>query len=246
MLPTLAGSDSAARTAEQGDRPRPVDSQPPANDALRLTETRDLGLRQEGAGVAGSYDWPYREFARDYAHFGTRYRDYARDYGNFAYDYSWFAPRYRDYARDYGEFAYDYQPKPRYRLPAAATGQVVVDVLPTSARVFVDGLYIGMSYELSAGFTLEAGPHRLEVRADDYESARLDMMIEPGHLSRYEGTLVRRNAQPEGEPPTARAEVPSTPMTVYFIPRCYLGNVPPTAARLPVGCDMKDLKVMPR
>jgi hypothetical protein len=35
-------------------------------------------------------------------------------------------------------------------------------------------------------------------------------------------------------------------MTIYFIPRCYLGNVPPSAARLPAGCDIKDLKVMPR
>jgi hypothetical protein len=33
--------------------------------------------------------------------------------------------------------------------------------------------------------------------------------------------------------------VPSGDRTVYVIPGCYVGNVPPTDVRLPPGCDVK-------
>jgi hypothetical protein len=202
--------------------------------------------RRDSAVFVGAYGWPYREFGRDYTDFRPRYRDYARDYGNFAYHHSGFAPRYRDFGRDYGEFAYDYQPEPSYSMPETPKGHMSIDVLPTSAQVFVDGQYVGMSYELGRGFTLEAGPHRLEFRADDYEPVALDTSIEAGRAITYEGTLVRRNAQPEPEPlPTRAASVPAA-MTIYFIPRCYLGNVPPTVARLPAGCDISEMQVIPR
>jgi hypothetical protein len=194
----------------------------------------------------GGYGWPYRDFGRDYTDFRPRYRDYARDYGNFAYHYRDFAPRYRDFVRDYGEFAYDYEPAPSYRAPETPKGHVSIDVLPASTQVFVDGQYVGLSYELAGGFTLEAGPHRLEFRADDHEPVALDSRIEAGRAITYEGTLLRRNAQPESESlPTRPASVP-TAMTIYFIPRCYLGNVAPTAARLPAGCDISEMQVIPR
>jgi hypothetical protein len=37
------------------------------------------------------------------------------------------------------------------------------------------------------------------------------------------------------DPPDATAPVPRT--TVYFIPGCYLGNIPPKDAKLPATCD---------
>jgi hypothetical protein len=202
--------------------------------------------RRDRAVFVGAYGWPYREFSRDYASFRSGYRDYARDYGNFAYQYSGFAPRYRDFARDYGEFAYHYQPEPSSSLPETPKGHVSIDVLPTSALVFVDGQYVGMSYELGSGFTLEAGSHRLEFRADDHEPVALDTMIEPGRAIKYEGTLVRRDTQPEPEPLPPHATGVPAAMTIYFIPRCYLGNVPPTTTRLPAGCDISEMKVIPR
>jgi hypothetical protein len=245
-LPVSAASQSGAPSSTV-DSSRAADARTPESGTIQPAPPRDLRTRRDGAVFPGGYGWPYREFSTDYTNFRPRYRDYARDYGNFAYTYSGSAPRYRDFVSDYGEFAYDYQPEPSYSRPEPAMGLVIIDVLPTSAQLFIDGQYFGMSYELGAGFTLEAGSHRLEVRADDYDPVAMDIMIDPGRVMRYEGTLVRRSAQPE---PDALAVPPVPPiapagMTIYFIPRCYLGNVPPTAVKMPAGCDIKDLKVIP-
>jgi hypothetical protein len=223
---------------------------------LRLTDVYDLPTRSNGAALVGRYDWPYHDFGNDYPNLRARYRDYRLDYGDFASEYSGFAPRYRDFARDYGEFAFDYQPKPSTGRPLTPAGQVIIDVLPTAAAIFVDGQMIGVSYELSAGFMLDAGPRRIEVRADDYEPVVLEVMIAPGRVMKFEGTLRLRQApepqsQParvetDPQPQPARVEAAPAPMTIYFIPRCYLGNVPPVAARLPAGCSMSDLKLFPR
>ena len=35
---------------------------------------------------------------------------------------------------------------------------------------------------------------------------------------------------------------PTGSRTLYLIPGCYLGNVPPDAGRLPAGCDISRLK----
>ena len=244
-FPTMAGSQSTAQPPAASNPLRAVEGASPAQGSVQSIQPRDLATRRDGAVFVGAYGGPYREFSRDYTGFRPRYRDYASDYGNFAYHYRGFAPRYRDYARDYGEFAYDYQPESSYRLPETPKGHVSIDVLPTSAQVFVDGQYVGLSYELGSGFTLEVGPHRLEFRADDYEPVSLDTTIEAGRAVTYEGTLVRRNAQ-QSEPSPARAASVPVGMTIYFIPRCYLGNVPPTGVRLPAGCDISEMKVIPR
>jgi hypothetical protein len=241
-FPAIAASQSIAQSSDTSDS-RIAERGSTADGNGQPTPARDVVTRRDGAVFVGAYGWPYRDVGRDYTDFGPRYRDYARDYGNFAYHYRGFAPRYRDFVRDYGEFAYDYQPAPSYRAPEMPKGHVSIDVLPTSAQVFVDGEYVGMSYELGGGFTLEAGPHRLEFRADDHEPVALDTRIEAGRAITFEGTLVRRNAQPEPQPLPTR--VPAT-MTIYFLPRCYMGNVPPIAARLPAGCDISEMKVIPR
>jgi hypothetical protein len=244
LLPAMTGPPPGAQASVDGEARR-ADAQSPADGTLRLAEAYDLPGRWNGVVSVGRYDWPYHDFGRDDPDIRARYRDYLHDYGNFAYDYSGFAPRYRDYTRDYGEFAFDYQPKRSRGIPVTTTGQVIIDVLPTAAEIFVDGRLIGLSYELSAGFMLESGPHRLEVRADDYEPAAVDVIIEPGRLMKFQGTLLRRQT-PEQEPPPARVQDVPAPMTIYFIPGCYLGNVPPIAARLPAGCSLSNLKVFPR
>jgi hypothetical protein len=203
-----------------------------------------VSQRRDGAVSVGAYGWPYDDFGRNYNQFARRYRDYARDYGNFAYNYRGFAARYRDYARDYGNFAYDYQPDSldeSYEGPLT-TGALSVDILPTFAQIYVDHRYVGMSYELRGGLMLDAGPHRVEFRADDHTPSVVYVTIEPGRQISYETALVRQDVEPDPQPAAARQATPA--MTVYFIPGCYLGNVPPTAVRLPAGCDVSATKVI--
>jgi hypothetical protein len=42
---------------------------------------------------------------------------------------------------------------------------------------------------------------------------------------------------PEDVPPPKPPEPPPPPSTFYYIPGCYMGNVPPTEVDLPPGCD---------
>lgn len=44
------------------------------------------------------------------------------------------------------------------------------------------------------------------------------------------------------ETPAAPIVVPSGSRTIYVIPGCYLGNVPPDKDRLPAGCDISRMK----
>lgn len=43
-------------------------------------------------------------------------------------------------------------------------------------------------------------------------------------------------------PPPPPPVMPTGPKTMYIIPNCYAGNVPPRAERLPAGCDIKNLR----
>lgn len=51
-------------------------------------------------------------------------------------------------------------------------------------------------------------------------------------------------AEPEAEPalPPPPIVLPTGSRTIYLIPGCYLGNVPPDASRLRAGCDIGRLK----
>lgn len=61
--------------------------------------------------------------------------------------------------------------------------------------------------------------------------------------------VIVREPEPEPEPkppspPPPPVVVPIGNRTMYMVPGCYLGNVEPTAAMLPVGCDLGRLKIV--
>ena len=112
---------------------------------------------------------------------------------------------------------------------------------PTSAQVFVDGLYAGTVSEFrrSGGRTLDAGPHRIEFRAEGYDSQSVELRIRANDVLSYRGTLTRRDERPE-----LRAAA-GPPKTFYVIPRCYAGTSRPRADQLPAGCNVKDVREVP-
>ncbi|HEY6893749.1 MAG TPA: hypothetical protein VI258_06260, partial [Rhodanobacteraceae bacterium] len=121
-------------------------------------------------------------------------------------------------------------------------GMLRLDMSPASAQVFVDSFFVGTVADIEARrvLSLPAGPHRIEVRAQDYQPTTFDVRIDPGDTITYRGAL-----QP------VRAAVPARPAAgapsatkLYVIPNCYLGNVPPRADHLPKGCDVKQVHVV--
>jgi PEGA domain len=126
--------------------------------------------------------------------------------------------------------------------PVPTTGLLRVSATPLSAEVYVDGLYVGTVADINARNVLEltAGPHRLEIRAPQYEPITIDIRISP-----YETTTYRASLEPLRLTAAAPATSPSRQATtMYMIPNCYLGNVPPRQNRLPPGCDAKRVQVI--
>ena len=124
--------------------------------------------------------------------------------------------------------------------PKAATGRLHLDMQSgVDPQIYVDGYYVGMLSDASGELTLDAGAHTLEMRQDGYETLHVDVQVPVEGLITYRGTMKRIAAAP-----VAVARVPASPnhptpapSTIYMIPGCYVGNVPPKDASLPAGCD---------
>jgi hypothetical protein len=124
---------------------------------------------------------------------------------------------------------------------AAATGLLRLSVTPSSAQVFIDSYYVGTVADIEAQrvLTLEAGPHRIEFRAPQYETLTVDVRIMPHELVTYRGAL-----EPARPAVPAASALTASPSPMYLIPNCYLGNVPPRPSRLPAGCDINKVQVL--
>ena len=140
------------------------------------------------------------------------------------------------------------------RQRGTARGSLMLQATyPSAAQVYVDGHYVGLAHEFGAGggaLNLDAGAHRVELRAPGYETLAFSVMIEPNSLVRYRGEMQQLGAPPQPAAPPAPAQpAPSAPApaaavakSVYVIPNCYAGDKPPSSAWLPKGCDVKKLE----
>jgi hypothetical protein len=83
-------------------------------------------------------------------------------------------------------------PPVRYDEAAADSGNLRLDVQPTSAQVFVDGYFVGSVEDYAntlGGVRLTAGPHRLEFQAPGYQTLGLDVMIGAGRSITFRADL---------------------------------------------------------
>ena len=121
-----------------------------------------------------------------------------------------------------------------------STGMLRFDVTPAATQVFVDSFYAGRISDIDDQrvLTLAAGPHRGELRAQDYAPVTFDVRIDPNETIVYRAALERARPSTPVEP---RAPGPTR---LYVIPGCYAGNMPPRADRLPAGCDIKQVRVI--
>jgi len=99
-------------------------------------------------------------------------------------------------------------------------------------QIYVDGYYVGLFSDSNGDLTLDAGPHTIELKEEGFETLHVDVQVPLDGAITFRGEL-KRVALPTLTGP--RAEVP--PTTIYLIPGCYVGNVPPSEAKLPAGCD---------
>jgi hypothetical protein len=74
------------------------------------------------------------------------------------------------------------------------TGSLRLKVKPGNAQVFIDGYYVGIVDNFDGVFQrlgIEAGAHKIEVRAEGFEQVEFDVMVTPGETVTYKGELKR-------------------------------------------------------
>ncbi len=122
----------------------------------------------------------------------------------FAYPYAYYNPFYYpgSYVSPYGDVPYSpdvaYPPDATSSLEAqpsdANMGGVSFDVTPSTAQLFVDDTLVGTVGQFTPTtqpLGLEAGHHRVEVRADGYQTLSFDVDVVAGQVIPFQGTLTR-------------------------------------------------------
>jgi hypothetical protein len=73
-----------------------------------------------------------------------------------------------------------------------AQGALKLKVKPRSAKVYVDGYFVGTVDQFDGVFqklSLNGGSHKVEIRAEGYETAQFDVLITPKQTLTFEGDL---------------------------------------------------------
>ena len=124
-------------------------------------------------------------------------------------------------------------------------GYLVLRIQPRTAMVYVDGFFIGSAEDVRAqGYPLEPGPHRVELRAEGFETATFDVRVRANDTITYTKDLDRPALEPPPSLEPVAISQTATPKTLYVIPRCYAGDRRPSASELPAHCSLADLRVI--
>ena len=73
-------------------------------------------------------------------------------------------------------------------------GSLKLKVKPRSAKVYVDGYFVGLVDQFDGAFqklALNGGRHKVEVRAEGFETAEFDVLITPDQTVTFQGELKR-------------------------------------------------------
>lgn len=134
--------------------------------------------------VAPWYNWyPW------YSGFGWNfgYVTYAPYGGNWLWGpYGWYDPWYHNsfYAPSYsGSYSGSYDESYRERETRREVGSIRLRVNPDAAQVYIDGALVGTVKEFSGlknHLELDGGPHKIELRADGYETYTGEITVEVG------------------------------------------------------------------
>ena len=128
------------------------------------------------------YFYPYRPgltvgFYSGYG-YGYPYRS-----GYYGYPYSSY------YGYPYGGYGYALPPQAYVTaVPGYSYGGVRIEGAPEDAQVFADGYYVGVVDDFDGAFqhlNLQAGAHRIEIRAPGLPPVTFDVNVIPGQTIRY-------------------------------------------------------------
>ena len=132
--------------------------------------------------------------------------------------------------------------------PKQASGRLLLTLHSgVDPQIFVDGYYVGLFSDRAGELTLDAAAHTIELREEGFFDARVDVRIPVDGTITYDVVMKPLDAAPlplvAPAPPAPLP--PPAPTTIYVVPGCYVGNVPPEQVTLPAGCDAKQSITFP-
>lgn len=184
-------SDDRRRAVPAYARPR--DGRPAIGTAVERRGRPPVNGGVDG-GYYGYYD-PYYRFSNYYNRYpyGYYYAGYGLGMGYF-YDpfmFGYYSPyAYSGGYDPYSSGGYGGYSRDRYR----DVGSLRLKVKPSNGQVYVDGYYVGEVDSFDGVFQklqIEAGAHRIEVRAPGFETVQFEVMVTPGETVTYKGELRR-------------------------------------------------------
>jgi hypothetical protein len=185
--------------ARNGDDAVPSWSRPRGDRPASGSATDRVGPRpsDRNSGYAPLYNPyfydPFYNQYRSYPGFGIGY-GYGLGLGWPLFYDPWYDPYgmsgYSGYGGGGGGYGYGGGYNPTYG--GVDQGKIRLKVKPRQAKVYVDGYFVGNVDEFDGVFqklALNGGRHRVEIKADGYETADFDVLITPGDTVTYQGEL---------------------------------------------------------
>lgn len=199
------GTSGAAGTSStyygEGSNRAPVPAYSRPRDGRTQTggaAERTFGIPSNGHVYYPIYDpYYYSGFYNPFYSYGYPYASYwmpgfGYGFGYFGYDPflfgGYYDPYYAGYGGGYGQSSGGYGTG-AYR---GAVGALRLKVKPVNAQVYIDGYYVGVVDSFDGTFQrleIEAGSHRVEVRAEGFTPVQFDVLVTPGETITYKGQL---------------------------------------------------------
>ena len=184
------GDDEAPSRRAVPTHSRPREGRPATGTAVRRPDA------PFGGGGISSYPFGY---------YGSYYRSPYRLYyvpGGYGFGLGYL---YDPYLYDpYGFDSYGYAGgggggyyggSGRSSYSEAPTGSLRLKIKPREARVYIDGYFVGDVDDFDGVFQklgIDAGGHRIEIRAEGYETIAFDVLVTAGETVTYKGDLKRQ------------------------------------------------------
>ena len=95
----------------------------------------------------------------------------------------------------YGGGGYESSGGGSYVQRYQGAGSLRLKIKPANAQVYIDGYYVGVVDSFDGVFqklNVDAGPHRVELKAEGYETTEFEVVVTPGDTVTYKGDLKRR------------------------------------------------------
>ncbi len=133
-------------------------------------------------------------------YYGSRY-NYPWGIGMFGLGYFYYDPFYWNYWDHWGGYGYGYADDYGYGY-ADNGGGLRLKVTPETAQVYVDGYFAGTVDQFNSWYQkldLQPGPHKIELRANGFQTAIFDVEIRAGETITYKGDLAPLPKKIEGD-----------------------------------------------